>query len=164
MNRKEKNKLNFRELQFCLNYINSGNIEKSALKAGYKNNAFKHGNLLMEKENIKKEIDSLYKRKMKNLLYKACRGYEKLAFGSITDAVKLIYSKNLNPKDIENLDLFNVSEIKIRDGSLEIKFFDRIRALEKLNQLDIIDQDQANSFFDAIEKSTAALNHSAEEI
>ena len=117
MRNKARNELNAKELQFCFNYVNSGNIEKSALKAGYKNNALKSGKLLIEKENITKEINELYKQKRKTLLYRACRGYEKLAFGSITDAVKLMYSKDLYLKDIENLDLFNVSEIKIKDGA-----------------------------------------------
>ena len=39
-------------------------------------------------------------------------------------------------KTLENMDLYMVSEIrKPRDGAMEIKFFDRIKALEKLCQL-----------------------------
>ncbi len=156
------NKLSSKELQFCLNYVNTGDIEKSAFKAGYESNALKIGNLLIGKDSIADQIDELYKQKRKNLLYKACSGYEKLAFGSITDAVKLMYSKKLDIKEIQDLDLFNVSEIKIKDGALEIKFFDRLRALEKLQQLDFTDQSQAYSFYDAIEKGTVVFNSANE--
>lgn len=152
------NNLSFKELQFCLNYVNSGDVEKSAIKAGYTSNALKTGNLLISKENIAEQIENLYKQKRKNLLYKACIGYEKLAFGSITDSVKLMYSKKIDINEIKDLDLFNVSELKLKDGALEIKFFDRLRALEKLQQLDFSDQSQAYSFYDAIEKGTAVFN------
>lgn len=162
MSNSTNNRLSAKELQFCLNYVNSGDLEKSAFKAGYEGNSLRIGTVLISKETIANQIDELYKQKRKNLLYKACSGYEKLAFGSITDAVKLMYSKKLDIKEIQDLDLFNVSEIKIKDGALEIKFFDRLRALEKLQQLDFTDQSQACSFYDAIEKGTAVFTAGAE--
>ena len=95
------------------------------------------------------------------MLYKACRGYEKLAFGSISDAIKLIYSDNISLDAICRMDLFNVAEIKKpRDGMLEIKFFDRFKALEKLQQLDFLSANQNNSFYSAIENSLQSLNPS----
>lgn len=158
MENKKEISLSSKELQFCLNYVNSGNVEKSALKSGYKKNSLKAGSSLLEKESILQKIDDLYQKKRKNFLYRALCGYEKLAFGSINDSVNLLFSKNLKPNEIENLDLFNVSEIKIRDGSLEIKFFDRLRALEKLQQIDFADNSRASSFYDAIEKGTEVFN------
>lgn len=158
MENKEENILNSKELQFCINYVNTGNVEKSALKSGYKKNSLKIGSYLLEKESVLKKINDLYQKKRKNFLYRAFCGYEKLAFGSINDAVSLLFSKNLKPDEIENLDLFNVSEIKIRDGSLEIKFFDRLRALEKLQQIDFADNSKTSFFYDAIEKGTEVFN------
>lgn len=62
-------------------------------------------------------------------------GLERLAFGNICDAVKLVH--NEGDVDIASLDLFNVSEIKkVKGGGVEIKFFDRLEALEKLLQIE----------------------------
>ena len=42
----------------------------------------------------------------------------------------------MSADEIEKLDLFNVSDIKRpKGGGIEIKFFDRLRALEKLASL-----------------------------
>ena len=41
---------------------------------------------------------------------------------------------------------------------LEIKFFDRFKALEKLQQLDFLGDNQNLSFYDAIENSVKSLN------
>ena len=51
------------------------------------------------------------------------------------------------------MDLFNVSEIKrLKDGAVEIKFFDRIRALEKIQSMDFVSTEQSISFYSAIQK------------
>ena len=148
-----------REYKFCNYYVNSGDIRKSAAFAGYKVEPEIAGYKLLQRADINSKIDELYAQKKKNLLYKACRGYEKLAFGSVSDAIKLIYSENISMDTINHMDLFNVAEIKKpREGTLEIKFFDRFKALEKLQQLDFLNVNQNNSFYDAIEKSIKALN------
>lgn len=61
-----------------------------------------------------------------------------LAFGSCNDAVVLAFAEELPPKSvIEKLDLFNVSEIKrVKGGGVEIKLFDRLKALEKLYEIE----------------------------
>jgi hypothetical protein len=61
-------------------------------------------------------------------------GLERLAFGSCNDAVYLVFSEELPPADvISGLDLFNVSEVKrVKGGGVEVKLFDRQKALEKL--------------------------------
>ncbi len=58
---------------------------------------------------------------------------------------------------LPTLDLFNISEIKrVKGGGMEIKFFDRLKALEKLGQvISTTDKSQTQSFYDALEKSTA---------
>ena len=115
-------------------------------------------------QEINQEIENLYEQKKKNLLYMACSGYERLAFGNIVDAIKLVYSENFNLNEINELDLFNISEIKkLKDGAMEIKFFDRIKALEKLQQMNFSSQKQALTFYDAIEKGTTVFNGSCEE-
>ena len=61
----------------------------------------------------------------------------------------------------EKLDLFNVSEIKRpKGGGLEIKFFDRLKALEHLEQLCTGgDEDSALPFYKALENSAAKVRN-----
>lgn len=87
-------------------------------------------------------------------------GLRRLAFGEIQDAVTLLFESEENIlSSLPRLDLFNVSEIKRqKGGGMEIKFFDRLKALERLR--DVLDADsgqKAVSFYDALEKSAAGI-------
>ncbi|MGN1123125.1 MAG: terminase small subunit [Eubacterium sp.] len=84
-----------------------------------------------------------------------CEGLRHLAFGEITDAVKLLYESEENIINaLPSLDLFNVSEIKRpKGGGMEIKFFDRIKALEKLREMAQAESNSTEgSFYEALEK------------
>lgn len=85
-------------------------------------------------------------------------GLRRLAFGNCGDAVTLVFADELPPSHvIEKMDLFNISEIKrVKGGGVEIKFFDRLKALEKLYELEKT-QNSENSAAGLIE----ALSHSA---
>lgn len=129
-------------------YAQNGNSTESARLAGYaKPN--KDGFLLLTREDIADYINSLYSQYSQYLSKKAVSGYERLAFGSISDAVKLMYADSFN--DIENYDLFNVAEIKRpKENAMEIKFFDRLKALEKLELLSKPDKSNTSDFYNAI--------------
>lgn len=63
-------------------------------------------------------------------------GLERLAYGRINDAAAIAFSEEVTPHMMAHADLFNVSEIKrVKGGGVEIKFFDRLKALEKLDEL-----------------------------
>lgn len=56
------------------------------------------------------------------------------------------------------MDLFNISEIKRKKGGdIEIKFFDRLKALERLCELCGESDGESHSLFSAIEKGANAL-------
>ena len=58
---------------------------------------------------------------------------------------------SLSKEDLSSIDLFNVAEIKRpKEGAMEIKFFDRIKALEKLELLDRSQKNSASDFYNAI--------------
>lgn len=60
-------------------------------------------------------------------------GLERLAFGSANDAVKLMFSPDISVEELAELDIFNISEInRDKSGGVQIKLFDRQKALEKL--------------------------------
>lgn len=153
-------KLNKKELTFCYHYVESANIKQSAILAGYKNNPEKKGLSLIFDTRICDKIESIYKEKRKNLMYRAIIGYERLAFGNIHDSIKLIFSENLNNQKLEKMDLFNISEIKKpKDDSMEIKFFDRLRALEKLEEIQASESSNKEPFYYALENSVKKLSN-----
>ncbi len=80
---------------------------------------------------------------------------KKLAYGNVSDAVSLLFlSDETALEKLPKLNLFNVSEIKRpRGGGMEIKFFDRIKACEKLREYSPSGDDESLSFYQALEKS-----------
>jgi len=60
-------------------------------------------------------------------------GLHRLAFGSISDAVKLLFLEDAPaPDELANLDLFHVAELKRGKNGVEVKIFDRFKAMELL--------------------------------
>ena len=90
----------------------------------------------------------------------AIEGYRRLAFSSAQDAIHLL-DREFDPKNAENLDLFSVSEIKTSPSGVQIKFFDRQKALDKL--YDLAEENSTapplvDSLCDAIAKGAQALS------
>ena len=83
------------------------------------------------------------------------KGLSELAFGSCSDAIKLLFMSDEEiMQRLPKLKLINISEIKRpKGGGMEIKFFDRIKALERLGMDKISDSDSSLSFYEALEKS-----------
>lgn len=94
-------------------------------------------------------------RKKKTIDERVNEGLCSIAFGSVTDAVSLLFlSDDEIIQTLPKLNLFNVSEIKRpRGGGMEIKFFDRIKACEKLREINSAQGDEGLSFYQALEKS-----------
>ncbi len=82
-------------------------------------------------------------------------GLLKLATGDISDAVSLLYLTDEEVMEkLPKLNLFNISEIKRpKGGGLEIKFFDRIKAFEKLGEGGSAESGNEFGFYQALEKS-----------
>lgn len=122
---------------FCCFYAVLGDAEEAAVRAGYpKNNALSAAFGCLRDNSCKRLIAEL-----KNLLSAentAKNGLRRLAFGSCRDAVKLAFTEDMpSEKFLDSLDLYNVSEIKrVKGGGVEIRLFDRLKALEKLCELE----------------------------
>lgn len=146
----ENSGLSEREKRFCFSYVESGNLKEAAIAAGFEiptQQAYK----LLAREAVQLELERLYEQKKKTLMYKAYCGFERLAFGSVADAIRLLNCPETDAQEIAKMDLFCISEIKKpKDGSMEIKFFDRLKALEKLLQADNTEHKQNSSFFQAL--------------
>ena len=162
MERKSKG-LTAKEKTFCNCFVSCGSADEAAYNAGFVRNPKRSGEELLCREDIADEIKRLCKCRTSSLSEIATVGYRRLAFGKISDAVSLLYMENPSREQLEHMDLFLVSEIKRpKDGSMEIKFFDRLKALEKLTD-DSEKEDRAIPFYDAIAKGAEALRSESDE-
>lgn len=162
-------RLKKKEILFCHQYLKTGDEKEAAILSGYTSSPERISMELLSRKEIREEIDNLYAEKKKKFTYQAFIGYERLAFGNISDIIKLIFIENMSFEEIRKMNLFNISEIKKpREGALEIKFFDRLRALEKLEQIDSHENPKQKSFYQALEDSIrkfrgSSLNQNEEE-
>ncbi len=144
-----KNKLTAREREFCLSFMQSGDAQLSARRAGFRN-PDSEGERLLCNEKICAELERLSKLRGRLLTALSVIGYQRLAFGSAADAASLLFEENPSREALGKMDLFLVSEIRRpKDGAMEIKFFDRARALEKLASLSM-ERESSSSLYDAI--------------
>lgn len=142
---------------FCCNYVLLGNIREAAIQAGFdRDSALLDGIACLQSAECKKLISQL-----RNTLSDSSgviAGLKRLAFGSCTDAVYLVFADELPPPEvISGLDLFNVSEIKrVKGGGVEVKLFDRQRAIEKLFEFENSSSERgtAESLINALTKSS----------
>lgn len=157
-----------REKMFCCLYASMGNVREAAVKAGYKTEPEQSGQLLLQKGCVQKEIDAYRKQHKEEQRQLVLKGYERLAFGSIADAVRLLYAQDLSDLPLEELDLFCISEIKKKDGLVELKFFNRLAAMEKLLEALFKEEDgQADKtipFYQALQQGVQALNQNTEGV
>lgn len=158
-----KKQLTEKERLFCAYYADNGDARGCAARAGFSVAPNRSAARLLGKEEIRSEIERLEKEKKP--LNSVEKGLLRLAFGSVTDALKLMLcEEKLSESEAEKLDLFNVAEIKRpKGGGLEIKFFDRLKALEKLEKLGVSEENSQNGFIQALSQGARAVSHGDEE-
>ena len=150
--------LSEKEELFCKYFAESGAPRESAAKAGYalpEYSALK----LLETGRVRDEIARIRKIESEDIRSLAVSGLKKLAFGSVADAVSLIFRAGASKEELEKMDLFCVSEIKMpREGSMEIKFFNRLDALQMLFELAQAEETEATvPFYEALRLGASAL-------
>lgn len=149
----DKNQLAAMRNAFCCYYAVLGNAAEAAAKAGFdRKNALAEAVECLSSAACRKKIAKL--RSILSDKDNVTAGLERLAFGSCSDAVYLVFADELPPPEIiSGLDLFNVSEIKrVKGGGVEVKLFDRLKALEKLFELEnaFADRDKAADLISAL--------------
>lgn len=148
---KKKEPLSPKEENFCRFFVASREPRASAARAGYSVHPERTAMRLLADPEIKRRIAKLAE---------VTEGYRRLAFGSVADAVKLILSDEPPcESELEKLDLTMVSDIKCpKSGGIEVKFFDRLKALDRLCELSNAASAGENSdFLSALDRSARAL-------
>ena len=153
-----------KELLFCYYFANTQSVELSAIKAGYRKNPLVTGTQLLYREDIKAKIKELTNSQKELYSSLAVSGYQRLAFSSVADAVSMLFMDSPDKKTLENMDLYMVSEIrKPRDGAMEIKFFDRIKALDKLSELSSAEDNSNMGLLSALNMGAENLSREDDE-
>ena len=123
-----------KEKEFCRLVAIGGDPEQASREAGYRN-ADKWKRLLC-RDDIAEEIKRCAASLRAVYRNTAMCGLYRLAFGRSSDALKLLYREDPTDEELDTLDLSGIAEIKrTKDKSVEIKFFDRVKAAEKLTGL-----------------------------
>lgn len=147
-----------REKEFCRLMTVVADPIKAAREAG-----FKHPEKTWSELAAKEEIVSEIRRRCENIRsvyeHTAVCGLYRLAYGDVSDALTLLYRDNLSEDDLRSLDLRNVSEIKRTEKGIEVRFCDRIKAVDKLQELlgSGSEQSGGSGLLDAIMTSAEAL-------
>ena len=161
---KYKRGLTEKEKLFCMYFVDSADAKQSAIDAGYTKNPAQKALTLLSRSDVADEIAALAKNNSRVMSKIAHCGYKRLAFGSIADAISLLYMESPTKKQLQDMDLFMVSEIKRpKDGAMEIKFYDRLKALEKLSSEKEDSDGDSNSLLHALTLGAQNLSHSAGE-
>lgn len=126
---------------FAAWYVSCGNAHDAAVFCGAKKNAGLIGLKMMTDRTVRRRIAEL---RSKSVNPDPISGLRRIAFGRNNDAVRLAASAAMPAEEgaavgaseilrsIGEMDLFGVSEIKYGKNGVEIKFFDRLKALETL--------------------------------
>ena len=158
------NTLSQKQLAFCHAFVRTRNLREAAVAAGFLLFPEKAAEKLLSAKPVQAKIQAL-EQAISVQRAELIAGYRRLAFGSVADAVRLLQQTDTDaPLDPDTLDLFSVSEIKRpKGGGLEIKFFDRQKALDRLSELQETAADSALPFYKALERSAAAIGKNGDE-
>lgn len=152
----KKETLNEKEKLFCRYISEHRTPREAAALAGYKNPK-KTGRQLISKQRI-----SEYAKGLPVLppgMQEVADGLRRIAFGGIADVIRLLTAEEIKDLDPESLDLVMISELKFqRGGGIEVKLQDRVKALEKLQQIAASTSEESqSSFFGALAKTAELL-------
>ena len=91
--------------------------------------------------------------KQERLENKIITGLSEIAFGKISDPIRLMFTDNPDEKKLSRMKLNNIAEVKKpKGGGMEIKFYDRIKAMQCLFEY-MSQSNSDTSIFEALEKS-----------
>lgn len=153
-------KLEEREEQFCLFYRETGNGKEAALAAGYPaRTAGKKALALLSDKRIQRRLGQLRRAGKSYREDEIAAGLRRLAFGPVNDAVRLaVLGRELSSDELERLDLYCLSELKVGEKGIEMKFFDRQKAFALLRELEAgRAAGERSSFYEALEQGAAAF-------
>lgn len=121
-----------KEKEFCRRMAIRGEPVRAAREAGFRHPEQTWHKLLC-REDIAAEIRRCTDTLRTVYEHTAVCGLYRMAFSTPADAVRLLYRETPTDAELDGLDLSSVAEVKrTKDKSMEIKFFDRMKAMDRL--------------------------------
>lgn len=148
-----------KEKLFCRLVADGYSPQDAAVRAELGNQPKRIADRLMQRPEVRECIRSFADE---DAMCSAVAGYRRLAFGSVADAVKLCLNQQCD--DIDGLDMFCVQELKRTEKGVEVKFFDRMKALDRLSEFAGAKKDSALSFYRALEEGARRLGGENDEL
>ncbi len=155
-----------KEKEFCRLTVVTGNPRTAALRAGYRHpdeawpELVTRSDIAAEIRRVTREVSKVFRDTLLCAVFR-------LMTAENNDAVRLLYHEQMSDEEIADMNLAGVAEIKrTKDKSVEIKFFDRIKALDRLGELNDAASDGAGGgLLEAMRLSAQALHemHEKEE-
>lgn len=141
-----------RQREFCRAYLRTLDPQRAAAAIGEED-----GFEVLQNRTVRTRLERMRAAAGAQILREdAVRRLAELAFGRANDACLLALTPEEGRPNLTSLDLSAVSELKVTDKGVEIKFLDRIRALEALATLLNGSGEGAEDFFRALEDSAEA--------
>lgn len=151
---KDKNALTRKEEKFCA-FLAAGYTPRESAAAARFPFPKARAVTLLSKEEIRVRTRELKNAREDGM--SAADGLARIALGSSADAIKLALGDESVKESIEELDLLGISEIKFtKGGATEIKFFDRIKALAELAQIEALRNSGGTDFLNAFLNGAAS--------
>lgn len=149
------------EKMFCEIFAATLDKERAAKAAGFVESPEIFAQRLFSKAAVRKRCKRLIKSSLE--CQSAVAGLSKLVFGNASSAVEAFFEEGV--PSLKNADLFCISEIKRSStGAVEIKFFDKIRALQTLAELCPTEsENKMQGFYEAIIKGATASDDRSDE-
>ena len=135
---------------FAEEYARGGNIFEAAVAAGAPRGTARIAGLkLICDRTVRRRIEQ---HRLNAAEAPAIQGLRRIAFGRNNDAAALAFAETVTPEMVARADLYGVSEIKCGKGVVEIKFFDRCKALDMLREAEgeLSREGSAESFLNAV--------------
>lgn len=152
-------KLTNTEKSFCRHYAESGDLCLAAREAGVKDPE-RAGALLFRDEMID-EIVRILKRRREMMLLLCENAMMRIVMSPAADALRLARGEIAFRDDAE---LRGVSEYKCTDKGSEVRFFDKVKAFEKLCDLIELERDSSESgLLSALTMGARALENSGDD-
>jgi hypothetical protein len=156
-------KLSARQRLFCMYLARTEDPVEAARLAGFKTSRVgAEAVRLLDRAEIQAETERWRKIIREHRDDAALAGLVRLAAGNIGDVVKLVcQSAAPEAEELSSMDLFAVSDLKRgKDGGLEVKLYDRLKALELLLTHQAGDEG-AGSLYAALDAAVSGLSEAA---
>ena len=149
-----------REKEFCRLTVVTGNPQTAARRAGYRHpdevwpELVTRPDIAAEIRQVAREVSKVFRDTL------LCSVFRMMTAEN-NDALRLLYHEQMSDEEIAGMNLSGVAEIKrTKDKSVEIKFFDRIKALDRLSELNDAADDGTSSggLIEAMRLSAQALH------